>query len=220
MAMGNHKPKGDVMRLSYWTITLLALFAVGCQSTGGWHEFGRKDGPPTITHLRPSMPSSMYSKKNQSRRSQSQLEPLSEEIKEVRILPPEILSPESRNGNLTTNSKDSGKVKPFPTVFFHLDSWEINTEVQERLSATAKWMDRFPTTALRIEGHTDVRGTESYNMILGAKRAKAVKQYLSDLGVPSQRLETVSYGKLLMVCDVDDEKNCHQFNRRAEMMVQ
>jgi peptidoglycan-associated lipoprotein len=117
-------------------------------------------------------------------------------------------------------TQENNQIDPFPTVYFHFDSWEISSEVQDRLDVTAKWMNRFPNYGLMIEGHTDIRGTESYNMVLGGRRANAVKEYLANLGIPRQRLDTVSYGKTLALCEVDDEHNCHQFNRRADLLLE
>jgi outer membrane protein OmpA-like peptidoglycan-associated protein len=117
-------------------------------------------------------------------------------------------------------SHEKGPIDPFPTVYFPFDSWEISSEVQDRLDATAIWMNRFPNYELTIEGHTDVRGTESYNMILGVRRAKAVKEYLANLGISRTRLDVVSFGNILVLCEVDDEHQCHQFNRRADLLLE
>lgn len=117
-------------------------------------------------------------------------------------------------------SQENAPVDPFPTVYFPFDSWEISSEVQDRLDSTASWMNRFPNYGLTIEGHTDVRGTESYNMILGVRRAKAVKEYLANLGVSRKRLDVVSFGNTLVLCEVDDEHHCHQFNRRAALLLE
>ncbi len=111
-------------------------------------------------------------------------------------------------------------VDPFPTVYFPFDSWEIHPEVQDRLDATAAWMGRFPNYELTIEGHADIRGTQSYNMVLGAKRANAVKEYLANLGIPPTRLEIVSFGNTMLLCEVDDEQQCHQYNRRADLLLE
>jgi outer membrane protein OmpA-like peptidoglycan-associated protein len=118
------------------------------------------------------------------------------------------------------SSQEKDPLDPFPTVYFPFDSWEITSEVQGRLDATANWMTRFPGYGLTIEGHTDIRGTESYNMILGVRRAKAVKEYLANLGIPRKRLDVVSYGNTLVLCEVDDEHDCHQFNRRADLLLE
>ncbi|MDT3779731.1 OmpA family protein [Nitrospira sp. MA-1] len=117
-------------------------------------------------------------------------------------------------------SQEKDIIDPFPTVYFPFDSWEISSEVQDRLDATANWMNRFPNYGLTIEGHTDVRGTESYNMILGDRRARAVKEYLADLGISRKRLDVVSFGNTLVLCEIDDEHQCHQFNRRADLLLE
>ena len=214
MAALNHKQKGDVMGLSHWKILLLALLVVGCESTAGLRgpsQFGwQAEGSPTLTMLSPSILSSMDSNVKKPPRSAG--------ANKIRFSPPDIVE-----ANLIGKAnllKDSRRVDPFPTVFFPYESWEINVDVRNRLEATAQWMNQFPRYSLQIEGHTDVRGTESYNMVLGAKRAHAVKEYFAHLGIPTQRLETVSYGKVLVVCDIDDEWGCHQYNRRAELLIQ
>lgn len=117
-------------------------------------------------------------------------------------------------------SQEKNMIDPFPTVYFPFDSWEISSEVQDRLDATASWMNRFPNYELTIEGHTDVRGAESYNMILGVRRAKAVKEYLANLGISRKRLDVVSFGNTLVLCEIDDEHQCHQFNRRADLLLE
>ena len=117
-------------------------------------------------------------------------------------------------------TQETGEVEPFPTIYFPFNSWEITPVVQERLDATAKWMTQFSTYGLTIEGHTDIRGSAGYNMILGVRRAKAVKDYLATLGIPRTRLDIVSYGNTLVLCDVDDEQRCHQFNRRADLLLE
>jgi outer membrane protein OmpA-like peptidoglycan-associated protein len=115
---------------------------------------------------------------------------------------------------------ERNEAEPFPTIYFPFDSWEITPEVADRLDATAKWMTHFSTYGLTIEGHADIRGSESYNMVLGVKRAKAVKDYLANLGIPRTRLDIVSYGNTLVLCDIDDEHRCHQFNRRADLLLE
>jgi len=117
------------------------------------------------------------------------------------------------------NANGQVQPDPFPTVYFPFDSWEITPEVRDRLDATAKWMTDFSRYGLTIEGHTDIRGTESYNMVLGVRRANAVKEYLAHLGIPRTRLDVVSYGNILVLCDMDDEYRCHQFNRRADLLL-
>ena len=186
------------MVLRYWAVWILFLMAlVGCESTSVMHrtnELARTNTQkPTLTSL--------------------QQNPLSDgnSLSDRMIVP---------NNPRTRADENLTAVDPFPTVYFPFDSWEVSSDVQDRLDATAGWMNRFPQYGLTIEGHTDVRGTESYNMVLGAKRAQAVKEYLKNLGISSKRVEVVSYGKVLMLCEIDDESTCHQYNRRAELLLE
>ena len=74
-------------------------------------------------------------------------------------------------------------------------------------------------TRIQIEGHCDDRGSEEYNIALGAKRAQAAKDYLETLGVTADRMSTISYGKELPVC-TEDTDECWAQNRRDHFVVQ
>jgi peptidoglycan-associated lipoprotein len=71
---------------------------------------------------------------------------------------------------------------------------------------------------IRIEGNTDERGSDEYNLALGMRRAAAAKLYLTQRGVDAARIETVSYGEERPVCQEHDE-SCWAKNRRAEFAV-
>ena len=103
-------------------------------------------------------------------------------------------------------------------VFFAFDSWKITEEAKQALSADAEWIKTNPTAMLKIEGHCDERGTQAYNLVLGEKRAKAVRNYLAELGVGDNRLTIVSYGKERPFCRERDE-SCYQQNRRGHIVV-
>tara|TARA_Y100001970_G_C14203805_1_gene842694 strand:- start:1351 stop:1854 length:504 start_codon:yes stop_codon:yes gene_type:complete len=79
-------------------------------------------------------------------------------------------------------------------VFFNYDSAELDSDAQELLQDQAAWVKQHDVS-VTIEGHCDERGTREYNLALGEKRAQAVKNYLISLGVSSQRISTISYGK-------------------------
>ena len=74
-------------------------------------------------------------------------------------------------------------------------------------------------STLIIEGHTDAKGAEEYNWILGDKRALAIHDYLVSLGVPKHRLMTVSFGETHPVC-FEDHQTCHALNRRGYLVSQ
>ena len=71
--------------------------------------------------------------------------------------------------------------------------------------------------SVTIEGHADARGTSEYNLALGERRANAVRDYVTSLGVPANRLRTISYGKERPVC-TEDTESCWSQNRRAHMV--
>ena len=71
-------------------------------------------------------------------------------------------------------------------------------------------------TSVRLEGHTDERGTREYNLALGERRANAVRDYMVANGVPSYRIETISYGEENPAAYGSGESNWQQ-NRRVEL---
>lgn len=104
-------------------------------------------------------------------------------------------------------------------IFFDFDQHTIRGDAQPILSANAAWINSRSGKTVLIEGHCDERGTQAYNLVLGEKRARSVKRYLEDLGVPASRLKTTSYGELRPFCKQRDE-SCYQQNRRAHLVAQ
>jgi peptidoglycan-associated lipoprotein len=84
---------------------------------------------------------------------------------------------------------------PFQPVFFAYDSSEIDAPGQQVLQANSAILKKYPEWVITIEGHSDERGTAEYNLALGNRRATAARTYLISLGIPADRLRTVSYGK-------------------------
>ncbi|MGZ6037435.1 MAG: peptidoglycan-associated lipoprotein Pal [Phenylobacterium sp.] len=80
-------------------------------------------------------------------------------------------------------------------VYFEYDKFDIRPDAEALLTSQAAWLIRYPAVQIRIEGNADERGTEEYNLALGARRANAVKEFLQAHGVASGRISTVSYGK-------------------------
>jgi peptidoglycan-associated lipoprotein len=105
------------------------------------------------------------------------------------------------------------------TVYFDLDRWELSTSARDTLKQNAEMLKSSEGwTALTIEGHCDERGSDEYNLALGARRAKTVARYLKDLGVPESRLRTVSFGEARPAVDGHDELAWER-NRRSEFRV-
>ena len=80
-------------------------------------------------------------------------------------------------------------------VFFNYDSFELDSDAQELLQDQVAWLKQHSGVSVIIEGHCDERGTREYNLALGEKRAQSVKNYLIGLGIASDRVSTISYGK-------------------------
>lgn len=80
-------------------------------------------------------------------------------------------------------------------VLFDLNEYTVRSDAQPILAAQARWLERYPAVQVRIEGNCDERGTQEYNMALGARRADSVKSFLVAHGVAPSRITTISYGK-------------------------
>ena len=104
-------------------------------------------------------------------------------------------------------------------IYFDYDSAALKPEAQSLLQIKAQWLKDNPDVlAVLIEGHCDERGTEAYNLALGAKRADAVKNFLIDLGLSDRKLETQSYGEEKPVVTGHDETAWAK-NRRACFVI-
>jgi peptidoglycan-associated lipoprotein len=136
-------------------------------------------------------------------------------VTETAVVPPEPL------GGDELSSKDIGDINknsPFQPVFFLLDSSDIDSAGQQALNANAQILKKYPTWVITIEGHCDERGTAEYNLALGERRAVAARTYLVSLGVPGDRLRTVSYGKEFPFDPGHDEQAWAK-NRRAQFVL-
>jgi peptidoglycan-associated lipoprotein len=107
---------------------------------------------------------------------------------------------------------------PLKEVYFDFDRYDLRSDARDTLKANAVWLKSNPSARVEIEGHADERGTSEYNMALGAKRAQAVREYLVTLGVPADRLTTISYGEEIPGCKEQTEQ-CWQMNRKARFAI-
>ena len=100
---------------------------------------------------------------------------------------------------ITTYSYDTDPktalIKVGDRVLFGYDSSELDDDDRSVLDNQAKFLNQNPSLKVTIEGHCDERGTREYNLALGEKRASAVKDYLISVGINSERVSVVSYGK-------------------------
>jgi peptidoglycan-associated lipoprotein len=108
--------------------------------------------------------------------------------------------------------------RPLDDVFFDYDQSVVRTDSRGALQKNAEWLKRWQSTRIAVEGHADERGTAEYNLGLGERRANAVKDYLVSLGVPADRIMTVSKGKESPFCTESNE-SCWQQNRRGHFVI-
>lgn len=104
-------------------------------------------------------------------------------------------------------------------IYFDFDSASLRADAQALLREKAEYLNNNPSmNSLTIEGHTDERGTDAYNLALGDRRADAVKQFLIDLGLGPDRFSTISYGEERPL-DPGQTEEAWVKNRRATFRV-
>jgi len=109
-------------------------------------------------------------------------------------------------------------VETIKTVTFDYDRYELSEETRAALQDNAALIKARKDWAVLVEGHCDDRGTVEYNLALGQKRAKSVRDYYVRLGVPESVMGTISYGEEKPVCSEANDA-CWLQNRRAETKI-
>lgn len=124
------------------------------------------------------------------------------------------LSPEEAE----VRGRDLARSPALRPVRFELDSYSLSADALARLGTHAELIRRQSGWEILVEGHCDDQGTDSYNLSLGQRRAKAVRDHLVRSGVPPNRVATVSYGEEKPFCREETEA-CRARNRRADLRV-
>jgi|APMed6443717190_1056831.scaffolds.fasta_scaffold82384_2 peptidoglycan-associated lipoprotein len=104
-------------------------------------------------------------------------------------------------------------------VLFAYDSSALSPQAQDILRKKAGFLKANPNVKVTIEGHTDERGTNEYNLALGEARAKSAKAFLVDLGIPAARMASISYGEERPLAKGRTEADFSQ-NRRAHFVIE
>ena len=107
---------------------------------------------------------------------------------------------------------------PLGTVQFDYDEFAIRDDQRGVLQKNADYLRRWTSVRATIEGHADERGTNEYNLALGERRANAVRDYLTGLGLGAERFVVVSKGREEPLCSEDAEP-CHARNRRGQFVI-
>jgi len=104
------------------------------------------------------------------------------------------------------------------TIYFDYDRFDLTPEALDIMAVNADQLYNRPLTVVLIEGHCDERGTEEYNLALGEKRAREVREYLLKYGIDPERLSIISYGESMPAVQGSGEKSWSR-NRRAEFAI-
>ena len=120
--------------------------------------------------------------------------------------------------NVTRTAPDELKVTVRNEVLFDFNSAGLRQASRDSLREMADVFQKYPTTTISVQGHTDSIGSAAYNQRLSERRAEAVANYLENLGVRSSRLETVGYGKSQPRA-TNSTAEGRQLNRRVEIKI-
>ena len=104
-------------------------------------------------------------------------------------------------------------------IYFDFDQATVLPEYQEVINNHAKYLSDYPDARVRLEGHADERGTREYNIALGERRAKTVRQLMLLQGVGADQVNTISYGEELPAALSHDEE-AWALNRRVELVYE
>ncbi len=104
-------------------------------------------------------------------------------------------------------------------VFYAFNKSSLSSDAQATLGKQAAWLAKYPSVNVLVAGNADERGTETYNLALGQRRANSARDYLVAQGVTASRIQTISYGKDCPVAAGNDE-SAYQQNRNAITSVQ
>ncbi len=104
-------------------------------------------------------------------------------------------------------------------VFFEFNKSTLSSDADSTLGRQASWLAKYPSVNVLVAGNADERGTETYNLALGKRRANEARDYLVAQGVAASRIQTISYGKDCPVAAGNDDAS-YQQNRNAITSVQ
>jgi peptidoglycan-associated lipoprotein len=122
------------------------------------------------------------------------------------------------DGDLVAANEHAYRAGLLGDVYFDFDQANLREDARARLARNAEFLRSRPEFVVQVEGHCDERGTNDYNLALGERRAQAVRDYLTQLGVAATRLRSVSFGEERPSCTQSDE-SCWQRNRRAHFLL-
>ena len=184
---------------------MLALYTGGCAN----NELARKSDSA-------ASPSSSQTQEAQKNFAGEQKIKSPEQLQDTNNTP---LAQKSVTSASDLKSPGKGDIRSaLENIYFSFDSFGLTPDARAVLLKNADLMKTASTDKVRIEGHCDERGSAEYNLALGERRALAAKKYLVTLGLPEDRLTTISYGEERPV-DQGHDESAWVKNRRDEFVV-
>lgn len=119
---------------------------------------------------------------------------------------------------ILNGTSDDNKAGGLRTVNFAYNADQLDSAAKETLKANADYLSQNKNIAIQIEGHCDERGGRQYNLALGERRAKAIKEYLRAMGVKPFRMKTFSWGNEKPLDESGTEQGMGR-NRRGTFVV-
>lgn len=117
---------------------------------------------------------------------------------------------------LVVHGRTSNGLQP---IYFNFDQTIISLDMQAIIEGNVSFMKSNPSVNVIIEGNTDEKGTNEYNMALGEKRSINVARYMVSLGIEPKRLRTVSLGEERPLFPENSDE-AHRYNRRADFVIE
>ncbi len=138
----------------------------------------------------------------------------------------EVFKPEEITSEHTNSKKKNREYlklygrssPPLLAIFFDFDKYTIRDDMWDRIKKNVKYLLEHKDVKIELQGNCDERGTNEYNMALGAKRAQEVKKILVKLGIDEHRIRTISFGEERPICNESNEE-CWQLNRRVDFVI-
>jgi len=179
-------------------LTALSLTFAGCAKKVA----AKAPTPPAPTRITPAVASKSAPARDYSRPAEA------------------ASTPRPRTPDAATRARIQDLLNRIQDAYFDYNKHTLRPDAETALKTDAQTLadiiKQYPDFKLTVEGFADERGSDEYNMALGDARAKQTKEYLSNLGLPSNQLATISYGREKPVCTGHDE-DCWQKNRRTHI---
>ena len=156
-----------------------------------------------------------------------QTAPAAAQAKPADKLPLTEASPKIPTESVTSLDSDKNAAVPayvrdlqakLTDVYFNYDKYDLSEDGKKEVKTLADILTKNKKVTVSIEGHCDERGTNEYNLALGDRRAKVVKDFLIALNIPASRIDLISYGEEKPVCS-DSTEACWAKNRRAHFVL-